>query len=122
MPVRDAVPQKLWDDAQSVKADGLELDAEPEPGIIFGTFPADLLRSDNYKDWEKDLKTALYQTAELTLYQCSELKAYSQPGETEGTSASVCVSRHRKNATCESKSCDPSMLPNCDIAEPDSIG
>ncbi|MAT16385.1 MAG: ATP-binding protein [Planctomyces sp.] len=82
--VRDSLPAGLWDEAQVIAADKINLESEPIADIHFSPLPSELLSADSYKSWEKDLKTALYQSAELIVYKCTDLKECSSAGESEG--------------------------------------
>lgn len=57
---------------------------EPEPNAQYAAVPAAMQKSKQYSEWEKHLKDFLYRDQELVIWQCTELKNYSQPGETEG--------------------------------------
>ncbi len=57
---------------------------DPEPNAQYSAVPAAMQKSKQYSDWEKQLKDFLYRDQELVIWQCTELKNYSQPGESEG--------------------------------------
>ncbi len=82
--VRDELPDSVWDEAAAVNGDALTLDDEPDDGATFAALPSDLINAKNYAAWGKKLKTHLYSTQALTIFQCAELKAYSEAGESEG--------------------------------------
>ncbi|QDU79494.1 AAA-like domain protein [Polystyrenella longa] len=82
--LRNDIPHDIWEDASSLPVEGVEIRERAEPEVTFSPLPAELLRIESYKGWEKDLKTSLYQSEEMTLFKSTELKVYSQPGETEG--------------------------------------
>lgn len=82
--VSQEVPKGFWEEADVVDGEALDLDKEPEEGFQFAALPPELSNAKHYAAWTKDLETHLYRNQVLTIYQCEELKAYSNPGETEG--------------------------------------
>jgi hypothetical protein len=82
--VSKEVPKGFWEEAQAVNGEALDLEPEPEEGFQFAAIPAELANAKNYAGWVKDLETHLYRNQVLTIYQCGELKTWSNPGETEG--------------------------------------
>ncbi|MCZ7648137.1 MAG: DUF87 domain-containing protein [Planctomycetota bacterium] len=73
-----------WANASRCEHGPPELEGEPEAGIEFAPLPGALAQEAHYAAWERELKDHLYQTHELTLWSCAELKETSKPGEGEG--------------------------------------
>jgi hypothetical protein len=82
--VSKEVPKALWEEAAVVDGEALDLEDQPEEGFQFASPPAELANAKSYAAWSKDLETHLYRNQVLTVYHCSELKAYSNPKEDEG--------------------------------------
>jgi hypothetical protein len=79
----EEIPADIWAGAK-VHASGIpELDKSPEAGVSFAPLPGALARAKSYTDWSKGLKNHLYRDWKLTLWYCVDLKAYSQPRETQ---------------------------------------
>ena len=77
------MPDEIWDDADPL-VEALEMDRRPEEDAEFAELPVDLQKAKNYKTWQKELKEFLYRKQSLTVYKCTELKKYSEPGEELG--------------------------------------
>ncbi len=77
------LPDEIWDDAEPL-VEALDMDRRPEQDAEFAELPVDLQKAKNYKTWQKELKEFLYRKQNLTVYKCTELKKYSQPGEELG--------------------------------------
>ncbi len=60
-----------------------QLDKSPEPGASFAPLPSPLSRAKSYAEYNKALKNYLYRERKLTIWFCPDLKAYSQPGESQ---------------------------------------
>lgn len=77
------LPDEIWDDADPL-VEALEMDRRPEEDAEFAELPTDLQKAKNYKTWQKELKEFLYRKQNMTIYKCTELKKYSEPGEELG--------------------------------------
>jgi hypothetical protein len=73
-----------WGAAEPVDPHQFSFDSEPQPHADFADLPVKVLSKTKLKRWLSDLKTHLYQNERATVWRCQELKAYSEPGETEG--------------------------------------
>lgn len=73
-----------WEQARLLAGGPAVLERQGLPGAPFAALPAAALRSANYADWAKTLKSFLYQTVVLELLACPALKLAARPGETEG--------------------------------------
>ncbi len=82
--VSKGVSDAVWEEATLVDGEALDLDEEPDEGFVFAAVPAELTNAKNYTGWKKDLETHLYRNQALEIFQCAELKAFSNPGESEG--------------------------------------
>jgi hypothetical protein len=82
--VSDELPDPLWDAAELVNEDALDLERNSATDAVFAATPAPLLRSRNYSAFRKQFKDFLYRTQTIIVYKCPTLKQYSRPGETEG--------------------------------------
>jgi len=72
-----------WDEATFAEGK-LNLAKKPEKGGQHGVLPEAAAKKKNYKTWEKELKTHLYQSQAMTIWKCPQVKTQSKPGETEG--------------------------------------
>ena len=79
----DDVADDAWTSAQQCDALG-DLVNTAETDAQFAVVPASMQRSKQFADWEKQFKEFLYREQELIVWNCAELRAYSQPSETEG--------------------------------------
>ena len=77
------VPDDIWENAAALPSE-IETDAQGECKAIFASLPDELLESKRYSGWEKQLKSFLYRTQDLSVFKCKELKVYSTAGESEG--------------------------------------
>ena len=73
-----------WDDAERVESRLARAATGEEPSGPFAEVPAAMLDPKQYARWEKSLKSAAYRTQRLSLWSCKDLKATSEPTETEG--------------------------------------
>ena len=73
-----------WETADSVDPHQFSFDTEPHPHANFADLPAKLLGKTKLKRWLSSLKSHLYQSERVTVWRCKDLKAYSEPDETEG--------------------------------------
>ena len=83
-PIGKQLPKSVWEDADFLEGPPLELEQAPAENAAFTSAPAELSNAKNYDAWKDRLETHLYRTRRLIVYKCSELKEYSQPGESEG--------------------------------------
>ncbi|RMF38709.1 MAG: DUF853 family protein [Planctomycetota bacterium] len=83
VPRTEPLPQPLWDAAQLVPPQALQLDENPLAGADFMEVPAELLDDRNYRRWRDELKDFLYRQMPISVYYCKELDLWSQPGQTE---------------------------------------
>ena len=81
-PVHGELPQPTWETALVMSERPALLD-EPEPSAAFGDLASELAVERNYRRWDDDLKNHVYQSERLTLWECVEFDARSQPGETD---------------------------------------
>jgi hypothetical protein len=51
---------------------------------VFADVPLKLLNKTNLKRWTSRLKAEFYETQRVSVWKCTDLKLYSEPGETEG--------------------------------------
>jgi hypothetical protein len=82
--VEEPLPKSIWEEAAMIKGKPLDLEQEPTDNAAFAALPSELANAKNYASWKDNLKKHLYQSQELTLYKCPDLKEYSQPNESEG--------------------------------------
>jgi hypothetical protein len=81
-PVHGDMSQPTWETSQVMNERPSLLD-EPEPSAAFGDLPGDMAVERNYRRWDDDLKNHVYQSERLTLWECVEFDARSQPGESD---------------------------------------
>jgi len=79
------LPESLWDEATQIPPGNLEYDNEPATQAQFAEVESALTRPAQYRTWEKDLKTYLYQERPLNLWFSANPKLYSDPSENEAT-------------------------------------
>jgi hypothetical protein len=72
-----------WEESTPL-SDEWELDAQPEEGFAFAAAPADISNDKAYGRWETALKSELYRTKTLILWECKKPKLRSTFSETEG--------------------------------------
>jgi hypothetical protein len=82
-PLESQEGDSVWDEAQVVDADALELETDPETGAGFAAVPAALTQSRSFPAWEKALKNHAYQNDVIAVWKCAELKMASHAGESE---------------------------------------
>ena len=82
--VDDEPPAAVWDEADNLDAQPLELETTACPDNGWAELPSRMTKVSSYKTWGSRLKTALYRDTRLTLLHCPSLKLYSAPGVTEG--------------------------------------
>jgi hypothetical protein len=79
----DGHPDLDWQEADALPTD-IQPDRDPAAAASFTEVPAEALSPKNFTAWESALKNHLYQTREITIYRCRELKETSRAAETEG--------------------------------------
>lgn len=84
VPIDDALPPAVWEQAEVEKDVQLELEAEPAAAAQFAPLPAELSRATMFQTLTTQLKDHLYRHHRLTLFKAPDVKQMSQPGETEG--------------------------------------
>jgi len=72
-----------WEGSRALAAAPRFEDA-PEAGASFAPLPAGAAVEKTHESWRQQLGAELYRAATLSLLQCAEPKAVSQPGESEG--------------------------------------
>ena len=83
--VRDPVPTDLWDGAETLTYDELELTGNPDDDEArFTPLASELTNRKNYTAWKTDLKNHLYRSQALVTYTCKALGEKSKPHESEG--------------------------------------
>ncbi len=73
-----------WEDATPVDSHQFQFTSEPHPKAVFADVPSKLLNKTNLKRWTSRLKAEFYETQRVNVWKCTDLKLYSEPGETEG--------------------------------------
>lgn len=81
--ITGTLPESLWEEATPISPGNLEYDSEPAAQAQFAEVDSALTRKTQYKTWEKDLKTYLYQERPLNLWFNAAPKLYSDPEENE---------------------------------------
>ena len=81
--VSEVVPT-IWDDALVSQNQEIERQSDADDQGGFAALPAELSRAKTYTDLQTALRDHLFRTQKLQLWKCSELKAVSNPGESEG--------------------------------------
>jgi len=79
-----ALSRDPWDDSELIDLAEVTQFDKPASGATFATAAGELERAQSYTGWRSSLKGALYRLQRLELSYSTELKQYSQPGETEG--------------------------------------
>lgn len=81
--IQDEVPDPLWENAQKIEPDGLQLSNQPEDGFTFAELPAELSSAKNYTLWEKGIKDYFFRHVQCTVYSCKAIKQTTSPGVSE---------------------------------------
>jgi len=84
LPAVDKVSPTMFDDATISTSSEPEQQEHADSEGGFATLPAELIRTKTFAELQSALKDHVYKTQKLTLWKCSEFKATSKPGETEG--------------------------------------
>ncbi len=77
------VDDDIWESAVKLTSRPWELSKEPEDGYGFAELPDALLSGRNTKRWQTQLKDFLYRHEPVRVFECAELKAFSQPNQDE---------------------------------------
>lgn len=77
------IPNNIWQKSQQLSPGTLELALQPEPDYEFAELPGKLLNDKEYRQWKKDVCDYLYRNHPATIFECKELKQYSQLGQDE---------------------------------------
>ncbi len=78
----DAIPIE-WDDVVIADLAPDDLEATAETGGTFGELPAPASQAKNYKKWQKDFETWVYQNHTFEIWKSPAFKITSNPGESE---------------------------------------
>lgn len=78
-PLPAEVPPNPWESAGLHP--GLDISADPRPGVPFAELPAAAARPTSYRSWEAALKGHLYQNRPIELQRVKALKLVSEAGE-----------------------------------------
>ena len=84
LPAVENVSATIWDAATISTDEEPEQDDHAEEDGGFGSLPAELNRAKTFTELQSALKDHLYRTQKLRLWKCAELKAVSNPAESEG--------------------------------------
>ncbi len=82
-PVKDDNTPVEWSESEAVDLHPDELDGEPVEGIGYLELSGAATKAKSYTAWQKDLVTHIYGFEELRLFKAPDVKAFSQPGESE---------------------------------------
>ncbi len=77
------IEDDVWASATKLTGRPWELSKEPNPDYTFEELPDALLAGRNYKSWQTQLKDFLYRHEPIRVYECAELKSFSQPNQDE---------------------------------------
>ena len=83
LPAVEQISPTIWDDA-ILSREAPEQAAAPDETAEFSDLPSELNRAKTYAELGSALKDQIYRTQRLKVYRCAELKATSNPEETEG--------------------------------------
>lgn len=72
-----------WKSAETLAINSNQLQSSPQQPAVYHEAPALVSDSKTWADWEKSLKTALRQSASISIFYNADVKLYSEPGETE---------------------------------------
>ena len=81
VPLGDDPPKDPWSE-EHILSEPADLDTEPSDGASFVELPVLASREKSYASWSKSLKSWLYRSQSLDLFECTDLKMISQPRET----------------------------------------
>jgi len=72
-----------WSDPEEIDLETFEFDSEGLPEAEYADLPKTVTTSRNWTKWNTDFKADLYREKVATVWKCTTLKQYSEPGETE---------------------------------------
>ncbi|HUP81366.1 MAG TPA: ATP-binding protein, partial [Pirellula sp.] len=98
--ILDEVPDPLWDKANKIEPDVLQLSNQPEDGYTFAELPAEMSSAKNYALWEKAIKDYFFRHVKCTVYACKAIKQTTSPGMSE-TDARIELSHAAREARDE---------------------
>ncbi len=74
----------VWGNAVALTANPWELAKEPSfSDATFAELPDAMLAARSYKTWQTQLKDYVYRHEPLKIFECAELKTFTQPGQDE---------------------------------------
>ena len=73
-----------WEQAKIFTGETPFLEKQHHANAKFSALPPAATLASSYKNWEKNLKSFLYQNQTLRLWECRNFKEFSQVGESEG--------------------------------------
>jgi len=82
-PVKDDNTPVEWSESHVVDLHPDELENDPVEGIGYAELSGAATKAKNYVGWQKDLVTYVYGNESLGIFRASDLKEFSNPGETE---------------------------------------
>jgi hypothetical protein len=95
--IPDTIPDPVWESAETIEPDGLQLGLQPEDGYAFAELPAELSAVKSYTAWDKALKDHFFRHVQCTVYSCKAIKQITAPGMSE-TDARIELSHAAKEA------------------------
>ena len=98
--IEEEIPDPLWDNANRIEPDVLQLSNQAEDGFAFSELPAEMSSAKNYVAWEKSIKDYFFRHIQCTVYSCKALKRTTAPGMSE-TDARIELSHAAKEARDE---------------------
>jgi len=98
--IEEEIPDPLWDNANKIEPDVLQLSNQAEDGFVFAELPAEMSSAKNYVTWQKSIKEYFFRHLRCTVYTCKALKQTTAPGMSE-TDARIELSHAAKEARDE---------------------
>lgn len=98
--IQEEVPDPVWDNANKIEPDVLQLSNQPKDGFLFAELPAEMSSAKNYALWEKSVKDYYFRHVQCTVYTCKAIKQTTSPGLSE-TDARIELSHAAKEARDE---------------------
>ena len=95
--IQDEVPDPLWENANKIEPDILQLGNQPEEGFSFAELPAEMSSAKNYARWNKSIKDYFFRHVQCTVFSCKAIKRTTSPGMSE-TDARIELSHAAKEA------------------------
>lgn len=77
------IDDDVWENSTKLTGKAWELQKEPDANYSFADLPDALLAGRNYKRWQTELKDFIYRHEPARIFECEELKCFSQPGQDE---------------------------------------